>query len=92
MKVKFSKQSFNFLESLDRSKRERIRIKIKKLADMVNEQGLIPFRELQIKALEGAWKGFMRMRAGKIRIIFRIDRGQGEIFIYEIDCRGEVYK
>jgi mRNA interferase RelE/StbE len=90
--MKFSKQAIKFLESLEHIKRERIRTKIKKLAFTIIEEGMIPFRELQIKTLEGEWKGFMRMRAGKIRIIFRIDKEQDEILIYEIDYRGDAYK
>lgn len=42
--------------------------------------------------MEGNWKGFMRLRIGKLRVIFRIDKDKDEIYIYEIDSRGDVYK
>lgn len=32
------------------------------------------------------------MRSGKERIIFRIDKEQDILLVYEIDCRGDVYK
>jgi len=34
----------------------------------------------------------MRMRIGRIRVIFRIDRENQELMIYEMDFRGEVYR
>jgi len=53
---------------------------------------VIPFRELDIKKLSGEWGDFFRMRMGKIRIIFRIDREKDELLVYEVDFRGDVYK
>ena len=47
---------------------------------------------VNIKNLEGRWKGFSRLRKGKVRIIFRLDLENGYIFIDDIDFRGDVYK
>jgi len=58
---------------------------------MSADDGIIPFKELKIKRLEGKWKGFSRMRTDGIRIIYRLDRESREIFVYEIDFRGSVY-
>ncbi len=92
MKVRFSKQSVKFLSSCDERSKGRIRVKIKELGISIEEKGIIPFRELQIKMLAGKWKGFLRMRIGKIRVIFRIDREDEELMVYQIDFRGEVYR
>ncbi len=91
MKVKFSKKSVKFLESLDEKNRERARLKIRSLV-LSLEEGVIPFKELDIKKLKGGWKGFFRLRIGNIRIIFRIDIEKDELIIYEIDYRGGAYK
>ena len=32
------------------------------------------------------------MRSGKMRIIFRIDKADDVLLVYEIDYRGDVYK
>ncbi len=32
------------------------------------------------------------MRSGKIRVIFRIDKEDDVLLVYEIDYRGDVYK
>jgi mRNA interferase RelE/StbE len=47
---------------------------------------------MDIKKLEGEWNGFLRMRIGKNRVIFKIDSLKKELLIYEIDNRGSVYK
>jgi mRNA interferase RelE/StbE len=92
MKVTFSTHAAKFLTSWDERNQERIRTKIKELVTSIDQQGIIPFRELQIKMLAGKWKGFMRMRIGKIRIIFRIDKEKQELLVYAIDFRGKVYR
>ena len=91
MKVNFSKKSAKFLENLDDKNRERARIKIRSLV-LSLEEGIIPFKELDIKKLKGEWKDFFRLRIGNIRIIFRIDKEKDELIIFEIDYRGGVYK
>ena len=52
---------------------------------------LILTRQGDIKQLQGQ-KGFFRLRAGNIRIIFRPDRNANKIVIENIDFRGNVYK
>ena len=32
------------------------------------------------------------MRSGKVRVIFRIDKEDDLLLVYEIDYRGDVYK
>jgi mRNA interferase RelE/StbE len=59
---------------------------------LADEQGVIPFAELDIKKLKGDWDGFFRLRVGKIRIIFTVDSDANELLVYEIDFRGDVYK
>ncbi len=92
MKILFSKSAIKFLENLPPKQTEKVRIKIKELFLSVEEKGIIPYKELQIKSLEGSWKNFLRMRIGKIRVIFKIDLRNEELLIYEIDFRGNIYK
>ncbi len=92
MRVKFSRSAVRFLDKITEKDKERIRQKIKALVLSIEEQGIIPFREMDIKKLSGEWSEFFRMRIGRIRAIFRIDREKDEILVYEIDFRGDVYK
>ena len=90
LKIRFSKSSLKFLEKVNKKKEEKIRQMLKKLAISV-EDGIIPIQELKVKKLEGKWKGYYRMRTNGIRIIYRVDKENSEILVYEIDYRGGAY-
>jgi mRNA interferase RelE/StbE len=92
MKLRFSKSAVKFLEKIDTKNVSRIREKLASLLHLIEEQGIIPFTELDIKKLKGDWDGFFRLRVGKIRIIFTVDSDADELLVYEIDFRGDVYK
>lgn len=92
MKVKFHKNSIKFIEKCTDNEKEKIRTKIKELFDYYNGNGGSNFQELNVKNLDGIWKGFKRIRIGKIRIIYQLEKVNDEILIYEIDYRGDVYK
>lgn len=46
---------------------------------------------VDIKRLHGSWKGFYRIRSGRVRIIVRFDFENLGVFIEEIDWRGNIY-
>jgi mRNA interferase RelE/StbE len=58
----------------------------------IEQQGIIPFTELDIKKMRGDWEGFYRLRVGKMRVIFIVDFDSAELEIYTIGARGDVYK
>jgi mRNA interferase RelE/StbE len=92
MEVKFSKSAVKFLEKLDEKNKEQIREKIFYLLNSIEDRGIITFRDLDIKKLKGNWEGFLRMRVGKIRVIFTVNNNSNELLVYEIDFRGDAYK
>jgi|688.fasta_scaffold828390_2 mRNA interferase RelE/StbE len=92
MELNFSKNALKFLKKLSDKDTEKLRNKILQLLNSVEESGLVPSGELDIKTLEGEWQGFLRMRVGKIRIIFTVDIEQDELQIYDIGFRGDIYK
>lgn len=92
MAIKFRKNAIKFLEKVDIEDAARIREKINQLLIFVEEQGIIPFTELDIKKMKGDKEGFYRLRIGKIRIVFIVDIDSAEIEIYTIGSRGDVYK
>jgi mRNA interferase RelE/StbE len=81
-----------FLEKANLEDSTRIREKLNELLTFIEEQGIIPFMELEIKNMRGNWEGFYRLRIGKLRIVFRVDFDSDEIEIYTIGSRGDVYK
>jgi mRNA interferase RelE/StbE len=42
--------------------------------------------------MKGEWEGFYRLRTGKIRIVFTANTQSGEVEIFTIGARGDVYK
>ncbi len=92
MVIKFRKQAIKFLEKANPEDVENIREQINQLIIAIEEQGIIPFTELDIKKMKGDWEGFYRLRVGKNRIIFTIESDSRDIEIYAIGVRGDVYK
>lgn len=92
MEVRLSRNANKFLEGLDESNRKRVQEKITLLQTSLEDRQTVPFDELDIKKLKGEWKGFFRIRVGKIRIIFRVDMSADKILIYEIGFRRDIYE
>jgi mRNA interferase RelE/StbE len=92
MAIKFRKNAIKFLEKANVEDTAKIQEKLNQLVISVEEQGIIPFTDFDIKKMKGNWEGFYRLRIGKIRIIFTINIDLGEIEIYTIGTRGDVYK
>jgi len=61
------------------------------LLSSAEEQSVIPFTELDIKQMKGEWEGYYRLRIGKVRLIFTVDMTSGDIEVYTIGNRGDVY-
>ncbi|KAM3098993.1 type II toxin-antitoxin system RelE family toxin [Phormidesmis sp. 146-35] len=92
MAIKFRKQAVKFIEKADPSTFSRIQAGLNQLLIVVEEQSIIPFTELDIKQMKGKWEGFYRLRIGKVRLIFTVDIASGDIEVYVIGNRGDIYK
>ena len=47
---------------------------------------------IDLRKLSGEWEGYYRLRKGRLRIIFEIDKTDRVLFVDRIDFRGDVYK
>ena len=92
MQVEFSKSAIKFLKNLSRQQESRIKSKVLLLRTSLEEKGTLPFDELDIKKLKGAWQGFYRIRSGQSRIIFTFRLEAEKIYIYDICFRGDAYR
>jgi len=91
-KLKVYRSALKFLEErIQKSEREHIIEKLKELLDSL-EKGVIPYSRLDIKKLKGKWRGFLRMRVGNVRIIFKMNLDEREVLIYSIHYRGQAYQ
>jgi len=68
-KTEFRKEVLKFLESLPSEQKNQIKEKINEFLDSLEGQKRV---NLDIKKLRGDWEGFMRLRIGEIRVIFKI--------------------
>ena len=91
MQIKLSKSANKFLKKLDNNSRKGVIEKMGILKTCLETQKVYPPEELDIKKLKGELAGFSRIRVGKIRIIFQIRSATDEIFIYDINYRGNIY-
>ncbi len=91
MAVRLRKPAIKFLRKVNPEEVARIQGQLTTLVNAV-EQGVIPFTELDIKKMRGDWAGFYRLRIGSIRIIFAVDLTSGDVDIYAIGSRGDIYK
>ncbi|MBI4781929.1 MAG: type II toxin-antitoxin system RelE/ParE family toxin [Oscillatoriophycideae cyanobacterium NC_groundwater_1537_Pr4_S-0.65um_50_18] len=92
MELFLSKEAVKFLGKLSAKEAEKLREKLAALLEAIETEGIIPFNELDIKSLKGEWKGFLRMRVGKARIVFRIDAEADRLQVHDIDFRGNIYR
>jgi mRNA interferase RelE/StbE len=90
-KIRIHRKALKFLEELPGYKRSLIEERLRELLEALG-RGILPYRRLDIRKLRGEWKGFLRMRVGDIRIIFKIDFDTKIIYIYHIHYRGKAYK
>jgi len=92
MVIKFRKQAIKFIEKVDPDTLSRIHEKLNQLVITVEQQSIIPFTELDIKQMKGEWEGFYRLRVGKVRLIFTVDITSGDVEVYAIGSRCDIYK
>jgi mRNA interferase RelE/StbE len=74
---------------LPSEQKNQIKEKINEFLESLEGQKRV---NLDIKKLRGDWEGFMRLRIGKIRVIFKIYKDEKIVLFYEADFRGDVYK
>lgn len=86
-RLDFSNQAVKFLKQNNLSDDfvvEKIKLTLKKFqGEEVN---------INIKRLAGEWKGFYRIRSGKMRIIIEFDFEEATAHIEVIDWHGNAYK
>jgi len=47
---------------------------------------------ISVKSMKGKWKGYHRIRIGKVRMILKVDFKEKTLFVDRMDYRGNVYK
>jgi mRNA interferase RelE/StbE len=86
-KIELSKQADKFTEREDITDDEIFSLvqKFINYSKGLNEN-------IDVKKMKGKWKGYHRIRIGKIRMLVRVNFKERTILIDRIDYRGSVYK
>lgn len=81
--VILSRSAAKFIESLDKA----YRIKIKKIIEVMRENPFAyPYKKIR-------WEhNLYRIRIGKYRILYEIDKTEGKIIIIKIDKKSRIYE
>jgi len=89
-KLRIHKRALKFLDEIPEEERKRIQDKLNDLLKTL-ESGALLYTRLDVRKLKGAWEGFLRLRVGKIRIIFKIEIENKQVLVYNIHYRGQAY-
>mgnify|MGYP003885876995 CR=1 FL=1 len=89
-KLRLHRSARKFLETLDPSQRSRVAERLNDLLTYL-EKGTLPYARLDIKRLRGEWEGYLRMRVGKLRVVFRLDPESKIVYVYSVHYRRRVY-
>jgi len=84
--IEYSRHADKFIEKEDIrvTVREQIKDFLKKMrGERIN---------IDVKKLKGKWKGYLRIRKGKLRVIFAVDFEDKALYIERVDFRGKAYK
>jgi len=85
-KINYSRDAKKFIER--ENIREEIREALAKFLKRTKGEDI----NVDVKKLRGSWKGYYRIRKGRLRLIFDVDYKGSSLFIEKIDFRGEAYK
>ena len=47
---------------------------------------------VDVRKLKGEWKGYFRIRKGRLRVIFSVDFNDRVLYVERADFRGKAYK
>ncbi|MBE9571463.1 MAG: hypothetical protein IMF11_12610 [Proteobacteria bacterium] len=86
-KIDLSKQADKFAEK-ENINDDQIQLLIQKFINY--SKGLD--ENIDVRKMKGKWKGYHRIKIGKIRMILRVDFKERVVFLDRIDYRGRVYK
>ena len=86
-KIDLSKQAHKFTEK-ENINDDQIVLLIQKFINY--SKGLD--ENIDVRKMKGKWKGYHRIKIGKIRMVIKVDFKERVVFLDRIDYRGRVYK
>ncbi len=84
--IEYSRDADKFIERENVS--VEVREQIKHFLKKMRGQSI----NIDVKKLKGKWKGYLRIKKGKLRVIFSVNFKDRVLYIKRVDFRGKVYK
>ncbi len=84
--IDYSKDAEKFIQ------KQNIRNEIKEELKKFFKKSKGENKNIYIKKFSGDWAGYYRLRKGKLRIIFELNKIEKSLFVEKVDFRGDVYK
>ena len=84
--IEYSRHADEFI------KRENIRIEVRELIEHFLKKMRGESINVDVKKLKGKWKGYLRIKKGKLRVIFVVDFQARVLYVDRVDFRGRAYK
>ncbi len=84
--IKYSRDSERFID------KQNIRIEVKEQLELFLRKMSGEPINVDARKLKGEWKGFYRIRKGRLRIIFSVYFGERVLYVDKVDFRGKAYK
>lgn len=85
-RIEYSKDAIKFIN--EQNIHDEVKEELKKFLVRMKGENI----NIDLKKLVGNWAGYYRLRKGKLRIIFEVNKRKKTLFIEKIDFRGDVYK
>jgi mRNA interferase RelE/StbE len=85
-RVDYSRGSEKFIEK--QNIREEVREELRRFLIRLKGENV----NVDVGKLTGDWTGYYRLRKGKIRIIFSLNKSEKSLYVEKIDYREDVYK
>jgi mRNA interferase RelE/StbE len=86
MEIEYSKTAAKFISGQDKSTKRRIKSGVEGLLNTPAKGDIRPMKKYK--------DGRLRLRIGKLRVIYRhdLDNSKKVLYIIDIDNRGDIYK
>ena len=88
-KLKLHRKALKGFNSLDVGRKRLVKEKLMELLERFEEGR--PLLGLDVKKLKGEWEGFLRLRVGDVRVIFKVNFEERTIYVYNIHKRKGAY-
>jgi mRNA interferase RelE/StbE len=87
-RIDYSKDAEKFIYK--QNIREEVKEELKKFLLKIKGENINI--NIDLKKLTGDWIGYYRLRKGKLRIIFEVNKAEKILFVEKVDFRGDIYK